>query len=222
MGGSVATAIEAVNPTGQVVPFTEEERRGIIRILSNAKYAPGARAGYLLRAHGEKLRFSPRAKLLYLLLAGFVGADPTRPERIAVSMRKLAAWANCTTRSAQSAIRELTRSGPLPLLLETPGRPGRVSEYQVVRDPFEVAAAQLAAAARTRTHRQPAYGKGQIQAFREGGAAELDRKLPILKKRQGWNLPTRAALPAPAAPPPSPPYSFAHVNTPNPRSGLRP
>ena len=243
MGRSVA-AIQAVNHTAVEKPvkkpvetFTEEEQRDITGILGNPRFAPGARAGYLLRAHGEKLRYSPRAKLLYLLLAGFIGADKKRPGTIGVSMKKLAAWANCTPRCAQSAIRELTRSGPLPLLLETPGRPGKVSQYQFVRDPFSVAAAQAADAERTRKHRQPDYSRAQLQALKDGGAAELDRQIPGMKKKFNWMTPTRPApSPVQASPDPDrekfladlkalqrksgPP--FAPLPSPNPRSGLRP
>jgi hypothetical protein len=241
MGGSVATAIQAVNHKAVEKPvetFTEKEQREITRILGDPDYAPGARAGYLLRAHGEKLRYSPRAKLLYMLLAGFIGADKKRPGSIAVSMKKLASWSNCTTRSAQSAIRELTRSGPLPLLLETPGRPGKVSEYQFVRDPFTVAAAQAADAERTRKHRQPDYSRAQLQAIRAGGADELDRQIPGMKKKFNWMTPTRPA-PSPVQASPDPDReqflaglraakqrikrsAFASSPSPDPRSGLRP
>lgn len=241
MGGSVATAIQAVNHKAVEKPvetFTEKEQREITRILGNPRYAPGARAGYLLRAHGEKLRYSPRAKLLYVLLAGFIGADKKRPGTIGVSMKKLAAWANCTPRCAQSAIRELTRSGPLPLLLETPGRPGRVSEYQFVRDPFTVAVAQAADAERTRKHRQPDYSRAQFQAIRAGGADELDRQIPGMQKKFNHLTPTRP-VPSPVKASPDPDReqflaglraakqrmrmkTFASSPSPDPRSRLRP
>lgn len=216
MTRSVVTAIEPVNT------FPEQARRGIVRILSNKDYSPGARAGYLLREYGKQLEFSPRAKLLYLLLAGFMGADKKRPQSVCVSMAKLAEWLNCTPRSAQTAVRELTRSGPVPLLLEIPGRPGRVSEYSVVRDPFTIATQQAADTARILQRRRPAYLAGQFAAVREaneGQQGQIESRLTEVSKRQRWNTATRPAVVADDHHQVTPPHS---TPTPTRRRPARP
>lgn len=183
----------------RVSRFTEAERASINAILSNPKVGPGVRAGILLRKH-PTLEYSRNAKLLYLLISGFIGADGLRTGGISVSMKKLAAWINASTRSAQAAVRELVRSGPLPLLTETPGRPGRVGEYRFVSNPFAVAELQQAEAERTRQHRQPRTSRERnaIMLSRyvteELDAGTTNAKLKAVDARLNWNLPTRPQI----------------------------
>ena len=180
------------------VQFTQSERADITRILSDPAYGVGTRAAHFMRQYGHRLTFSVRAKLIYVLMAGFVGQDKNR---FTVPLKRIAGWADCTPRSAQRAIRELTRSGPLPLLLETPGRPGKVSEYRLVHDPFTVAAQQAADAERTRQRREAAKVAAERAAREAAFAAHPDNSVaacdalaeavtPIRKKARHL-LPTR-------------------------------
>lgn len=176
--------------------FSEEDQKKIIWILTNPKTMYGTRAGYLLRMF-PNLAFSPRAKLLYVLIAGFIGADRKTDGAISVSMKKLATWINATPRTAQSAIRELTRSGPVPLLVEVPGRPGRVGKYGWVNNPFALLEAQAKDAERVRQARDGRLRDERNEAFKALHSSKtIDEdtfaaKLAAAERRAAWNLPTR-------------------------------
>ncbi len=179
---------------------TPEVYYGIIAILSNPKTGPGTRAAYLCRKYSRYLGISARARLLYVLLSGFIGADGRSNGRITVPMKKLAEWLDCTPRVAQSAVRELVRSGPLPLMTSNPGRPGRASEYGFVSNPFALAEQQAEDAQRTRERRQrrtSAERNAVMIAHHVKGTLDADaarRELSAIAKRHEWNLPTRVPL----------------------------
>jgi hypothetical protein len=179
--------------------LTASDQEKIAGILGRAGIGFGTRAGLLLRQF-PNLGFSRNAKLLYLLLAGFIGADGERTGEISVSLKKLAQWLECSTRSTQAAIRELCRTGPFPLLTQNPGRPGRVGKYGWVSNPFELARRQAAQAEVTRAQRR-------AQATREKNAIFVDRfvngsideetaraKLAAVEQRTKWNLPARPLI----------------------------
>jgi hypothetical protein len=177
--------------------LTPDVRDGIVALLSNPKTGPGTRAAYLCRRFPSYLGISPRARLLYVLLAGFIGADHKTTGTICVSMRKLAEWLQCSPRAAQNAVRELVRSGPFPLLTSLPGRQGRASEYGFVCNPFALADRQELDAQRTRERRQSRTSADRnavmIEQYSRGTLAAEDaaRKLAAISRRQEWNLPTR-------------------------------
>jgi hypothetical protein len=163
----------------------------------NSDYGLGTRANYLFRTCADFLRFSPRAWLLYLALSGFFGADKKLPaDSIRVPMRKIARWLGCGERTAQRVVRELTRSGPLPLLIEQPGREGRVSQYTFIRDPFKMAAMQEVEAVRSKRKRNAGIVAQQLAIQQAEQRGELSpevaaRKLKATAQRRTWNTPTR-------------------------------
>lgn len=146
------------------------------------------------------MQYSPHATALYLLLSGFFGADKKlAPDTVRVPMRVIARWLHCTSRTAQRAVQELTRSGPLPLILEKPGRPGQVSEDTFVRDPFKVAAMQEVEAVRNKAKRGAAIvaAQAEIHAAESRGditPAGAAAKLKATALRRTWNTPMRGAV----------------------------
>jgi hypothetical protein len=196
--------------TRTALMFSSAERDAIIQALSNPKHGFGARAQYFVRNCGPKVRaaaeaagvptFSIGALSTYMLLAGFIGADKKHPDRIAVTMRTIAGWLGCSPRSAQAYVRELVRSGPLPLLVERPGKPGKPSCYGFVSNPFEIARHQADDAARVKQARtRDCVGEPVAAAFRAHVAgditeAELHRRRAEAYKRRNWNTATRPAV----------------------------
>lgn len=125
-----------------------------------------------------------------------MGLDEEHPDSIAVPMKVLAAWLGCTPRSAQMAIRELTRSGPIPLLRQNIGMTGRVSRYHFIEDPFAEAHRQQHAAARLQHIRQPQLIAERNAAFLahqrlETTSTELATVVRTAEGRAKWGLPTR-------------------------------
>ena len=183
----------SASPSG----FSSGERDRIIGILSNPNVGYGTRAGYLLRKC-PRLKFTRPAKLLYVLLAGFLGVDSKLEKNtVRVPLKVLAGWLGCTPRTVQTLVRELVRSGPLPLLTATPGRPGRASQYTFVENPFAVAAAQAEETERAHRFRQPRLVTMQaaIMVATEAGtigSEEAGRRHQEAYKRKNWNTTTRA------------------------------
>lgn len=173
--------------------FSEADRDKIIRILTNATTMWGARAGLLMRLFPQ-LVTSVNAGYVYVLLAGMMGADGKKDGTISVSMKLIATWLGKTPRTAQSAIRELTRSGPVPLLVEVPGRPGRVSKYGWVNNPFALLEAQLADAQRVREVRQGRLSAERNEAFKAFHGTKTTSneafaaKIAAAERRAEWNL----------------------------------
>lgn len=163
---------------------------------------PGTRAGIVLRKYPDVFAgFSLKAKIVYVHLSGMMGLDKDDPTSIAVPMKTIAKWLNSTQRSAQNAIRELTRSGPLPLLKQEIGRTGRVSRYRFVEDPFAEALRQEQTAARVKKTRRPRLVAERNAAFLahqrgETTNEQLTDDVRAAEGRAAWALPTRS-LPKP-------------------------
>ena len=167
--------------------FDSTEQQKINGILGDAKFSTGARAQYLFR-NCPGLRFSTRAKLLYLLIAGF---KLDNKGNVTIPAKVLAKWVGASRRTVSSLVRELCRTGPIPLLLEQPGRPGRASQFTFVVRPFTVAHNNERAGKDNRRHRQPDATQAQIAAFKAREAGEIDeaeetRRNRETSKRRDW------------------------------------
>jgi hypothetical protein len=134
-----------------ILVLTADQKEAILKILNGngkKKMFFESRAGRLMRAFNNVLGFSGPAHLLYLHLAGFMGIDKKRArDEVQVGADVMARWLGCKERAVQKFIRELTLSGPLPLIdKRVPGGVGKTTLYAFVCDPFELAARQAEAA----------------------------------------------------------------------------
>lgn len=144
-------------------------------------------AGYLVRQCPELFR-GPLEIAVYVLLAGTLEKSGT-PRTWDLS--QLARWTQRSKRAVQLALNYLTLSGPLPLLLHTPGKPGRSGSYAFVRDPFAVAYQQHQDAKAASSRRQPGILQAQIAAFK----ADNDARAIRAGRRRTWNVATREISP---------------------------
>ena len=132
-----------------------EQKNKILSIL-NEKLFYEVRAGKLMRNFNHVLGFSCTASLLYRDIAGLMGASKTRrPDEVQVGISVMRRWMSGrspqgsikerASRAVQNDIRELTLSGPLPLIEKRVqgGLGGKRTVYSFVTDPFKLAERQL-------------------------------------------------------------------------------
>jgi hypothetical protein len=198
-GGAQSRGAELVALVGG-----REKAAAIRRILSGTPdntgkptYSFGARAGFFLRQFPEFSPKTPRARELYRHLADLTKSDEMgRPKPLSFLHSKLAAYLRCSTRTISAVLRELERTGLLPLIGVTPGKQGRASRFLFVCDPFTWAEHQDAEAKRVRAVRHARTVADQARAIRAGEsgdvtkarAAQLEREA---QRRREWNLPPR-------------------------------
>jgi hypothetical protein len=176
----------------------EDVQAQATRILSNGMFPRGARAGHFMRTVGASLKFSIQARYLYVQIASLM----TQTSTAKVPTTAIRNWlGGVSVRTATRVIAELTRTGPVPLLTQTPGRPGRPSVYGFVVNPWALAETQAKQAAETRAKRQPRVHAKQQQIVADAQASGLTNAATIAKlahagRRATWALPTRTP-PAP-------------------------
>jgi hypothetical protein len=117
-------------------------------------------------------------------------------------------------RTASRIVAELTRTGPVPLLVQKPGRPGRASVFVFVHNPWALKETQDAQAIETRAKRQGRVLAKQQQIQRdaeassttgglESGVAAIEAtiaKMHRARRMADWALPKRTPpVPVPDA-----------------------
>jgi hypothetical protein len=161
------------------------------------QFSIGARAGYFLRHFPDCAPPSSRAREIYRYIADLSHMDAAgHPQPVSIPHKTLAKYAHCAERSVSAAVRVLARTGRLPLIGVTPGKPGRASRFVFVCDPFAWAAAQEVEADRVRGVRQSAVARKQAQTFRAAQSgtmtdAEAEQHARNLQRQREWNLPPR-------------------------------
>lgn len=164
----------------------------LTRLRADSK--AGAVAGFLCRTYPRVFARNATAELLYVLLAGLL---PMNGRPVAITLTKLATWLGRSQRSTSEALHFLTLSGPLPLLLHVPGKPGRCGSYAFVRDPFHVAIKQARDADAARSRRQQGILAAQRVAILAGDAERekrTARRRTYMTPRRELDARTRAEL----------------------------
>jgi hypothetical protein len=172
--------------------LSPQQRDTITLVLSNGQFPFAARAAHLWRAAPD-LGFNVSARFAYVLIAGAM----TKQGTATIARATLAKWLAVDKRTVTRIVRELTRSGPLPLLAVTPGRKGHgVSVFQWVSNPCAFAEAQEAAAAEIRAKRAPAVLDAQAHIYaQQPDTPERAAALARTTQRREWALPTRKPKP---------------------------
>ena len=122
------------------------QKAAILDILNDQRLFAEVRAGKLMRNFNHILRFSCTASLLYHDLAGFMRKNHGGQFQTKIAISKMQLWmGGRSQRAVQDDIRELTLSGPLPLIrkLVPGGMGGRRTLYGFVLNPFDLAEQQL-------------------------------------------------------------------------------
>ncbi len=140
----------ANEPTSQHVAdgSRTSERRAILAVLGRRTDTFTYRALEFLSLFAYQSPAQPRAKLLYVLIAHKLDRLPTfdarhggRPSYF-VTYAALSVILGCNKKTIQRCVRELHRTGPLPLLHVIVGALGRATSYSFIEDPFRYDAAQ--------------------------------------------------------------------------------
>lgn len=167
-------------------------------ILSNEHFPRGARAAHFMRTVGGSLKFSVEARYLYVQIASCM----TKTNTATVARTAIVNWlGGVSPRTASRIVAELTRTGPVPLLVQKPGRPGRASVFAFVHNPWALAETQAAQAAETRAKRQGRVLAKQQQIQRDAEAASSTgdpvtteatiAKMHRARRMADWALPKR-------------------------------
>jgi len=157
----------------------------------------GARAGYFLRHFPQFGPQTPRARELYRHLADLMESEASgAPKAIHITHAKLSRYLCCSERAVSALVRQLARTGLLPLVGVTPGRTGRASRFIFVCDPFSWAENQDAEAVCVRAKRQLSTIDEQLSAFRaeERGEITPERREQlerVAQLKREWNQPPR-------------------------------
>ena len=188
----------ATAPTSQDVAegVRARERREILAILGKRTDTFSSRAAEFLSMFAYWSPTQPRAKLLYLLIAHKLDRLPTydarhggRPSYF-VTYAALSVVLGCNKKTIQRCVRELHRTGPLPLLHISVGAIGRATSYSFIEDPFRYAAAQVL----NKTNRH-ARAEQQRAAMRAAGFTDADAAMsPWIKQRETWMVSNRAPI----------------------------
>ena len=194
------TVTDLFPPTGptrhRMAADTSLELRAIRAILGRKTDPFAKRAMTLLERFPHWSPQNPRAKLLYVVIAhrldvrNTVEAKRSGRRSHSVTYAVLAKTMACSETSIKRCVKELHRTGPLPLLDVSVGKRGRATSFSFIEDPFRYAEAQ--AMGQERRH---AKAEQQRAAMRTAGfTAEAAAESPWIQKREMWMVSHRGPI----------------------------
>ena len=167
----------------------DKERAAVRAILGDRTATFASRAAEFLCTFPHLSPRQPRAQLLYLHIAHKLDRFPTsfKPGhrgRPSYSMTQLAIAVSlrCAEGSVTRFVRELHRTGVVPLLHVIVGKPEQASAFSFIEDPFRYAETQKRQVAIRRVD-----AERQRAAMRAAGFSdEAADASPLIKRRETW------------------------------------